>query len=408
MKKAPGTDRLTGVMPDIGFRSPVFHSPLTYDSHISFAACDTTPGGGIDSVAEGLYESAADALTADSQPVNLSSEFGGNIIAKALSYIGKQTNLLIDTYYTIVLDGPYSMDVVSTANIKTTNAVITLVGKTPAKIRSYGDAWLFWIEDGTLVLGNNITLSPSYYSGGVRVDGSSAALIMQDGAAITRNIDNAGSGSGVVVHGGSFDMNGGTIFGNTSGGVVVYGGSFDMSGGTISGNKGSGVVVDGGNFTMSGGTISGNSSYSYGGGVNVCGGSFTMDGGTISGNTAPSYGGGVFISGGNFDMSGGIISGNVSSSSYGGGGVYVYTGGSFAKTGGIIYGSEETGSDKEGNPLKNITSQGDAWGHAVRYIDGSSIPFYYRDVTLDKDDNISTTGPFPAVSGESLGNWTRR
>jgi hypothetical protein len=135
---------------------------------------------------------------------------------------------------------------------------------------------------------------------------------------------------------------------NVTGGALVI-----ESDAKITGNGGGGISVSGGGtLTMNGGEISGHvktgSSSNTGGGVYVTAGSFAMHGGEIKGNTGWSYGGGVgFISsGGNvsFVMDGGTISGNstsFSSSSYGGGGVYVrrysssYTA-SFTMSGGAI------------------------------------------------------------------------
>ncbi len=154
-----------------------------------------------------------------------------------------------------------------------------------------------------------------------------------------------GSGTGVQVNSGTFNLYGGTITGNTAeygGGVCVSGGNskFNMYGGTISGNKatkgGGGVYVSGGTFNLyDGGTISGNTVTSGdttggGGGVYVSGGKFEMSGGTISGNTADLTDGGVGVyNKATFNMSGGTISGNKATNNkpsyttYGGGvGVY--------------------------------------------------------------------------------------
>ena len=137
-----------------------------------------------------------------------------------------------------------------------------------------------------------------------------------------------GSGSGVKVeNGGTFNMYGGTISGNTTtqqgGGVYVYGGNskFNMYGGTISGNTADltdgGVFVNkSGKFEMNGGktSVSGNTATTNGGGVYVEGGTFTMNNGTIGGgkddaNTA-NQGGGVYASSGTFTMNDGRITGN--------------------------------------------------------------------------------------------------
>ena len=132
------------------------------------------------------------------------------------------------------------------------------------------------------------------------------------------------NGNGVKVVGGTFDMYGGIITGNTSkndiggAGVSVRGVNnagtttkFRMYGGEISGNKaksGGGVYVTRGiysngpaEFYMYGGSIKNNiadsdtSTSCRGGGVYLGWTSkFIMSGGTISGNTAGQYGGGVY------------------------------------------------------------------------------------------------------------------
>ena len=130
-------------------------------------------------------------------------------------------------------------------------------------------------------------------------------------------------GKGVKVQGGTFDMYGGTITGNTSeydtggSGVSVVGvqdrnksSIFHMYGGTISGNiakNGGGVEVTRSvyngpaEFHMYGGTITGNTadstwpSYGNGGGVYVSWtAKFFMNGGKICGNTATCQGGGGY------------------------------------------------------------------------------------------------------------------
>ena len=132
-------------------------------------------------------------------------------------------------------------------------------------------------------------------------------------------------GKGVKVLGGTFDMFGGIISGNTTnydiggGGVSVEGVSdttkasiFKLYGGKISGNtakSGGGVHVrrivwyGPSEFHMYGGSITNNNadstaaSYGVGGGVYVSWTSkFIMDGGTISENTATQFGGGVYAS----------------------------------------------------------------------------------------------------------------
>jgi hypothetical protein len=108
-----------------------------------------------------------------------------------------------------------------------------------------------------------------------------------------------------------------------------------MSGGEITGNTSS---------SSSSRAAAASSSHAYGGGVYMAGGTFTMNGGEISDNNVSSYasytssysyssGGGVYVGGGTFTMSSGEISDNTTSSS-GGGGVFVDNGGTFTMSGG--------------------------------------------------------------------------
>ena len=123
-----------------------------------------------------------------------------------------------------------------------------------------------------------------------------------------------------------YSVTGGCITGGTGtlnpkgtysgGGVyVAEGGTFNMTGGNIVGNSatwGGGVYVNGdnsakGKFTMTGGNITGNSAIwtSSGVGVNVDKGTFEMSGGSITNNTAAN-GGGVYVvhEGSTFNVSG--------------------------------------------------------------------------------------------------------
>lgn len=145
---------------------------------------------------------------------------------------------------------------------------------------------------------------------------------------ITHDKDSSGNkykGKGIKVLGGTFDMFGGIISGNTTnydiggGGVSVEGVSdttkasiFKLYGGKISGNtakSGGGVHVrrtvwcGPSEFRMYGGSITNNNadsdagSYGVGGGVYVSWTSkFFMSGGTISENTATQNGGGLYAS----------------------------------------------------------------------------------------------------------------
>jgi hypothetical protein len=281
------------------------------------------------------------------------------------------------------------------------NVTITLDGGTAERTVSLSSSGsLFTVESGvTLILGNNITLQGRSGNTDALVRVDNGKLEMNSGSKISGNTNSYFSsnyGGGVYVTGGTFTMSGGEISGNTAsssysssgGGVYVSDGTFTMNGGEISGNTashssysfGGGVYVAYGTFTMNGGEISGNtSSSSYGGGVYVAGGTFTMSGGAISGNTAGS-GGGVSVNSGTFTMNNGTISGNTASNY--GGGVYAHTDGTFTKqSGGIIYGSNADST------LKNTTTSGNSYGHAVSAYSGSRM----RNTTVGEGVTLDST-----------------
>ena len=173
------------------------------------------------------------------------------------------------------------------------------------------------------------------------------------GGSITGNSSSSGGG-GVWMQSGTFNLYDGSISGNetgSGGGVYLSYGKFNMYGGSISGNRagtyGGGVYVKSGTFNLYGGRIDNNYSAIYGGGVGMEGGTFNMEGGNISDNTAP-HNGGVFVNGGEFNMSGTAnISGNEATSFGGnsrGGGVRVDKG-TFHMSGGSITDNKATGSN---------------------------------------------------------------
>ena len=374
-------------------------------------------------------ENATVTLYAVWQPTNVP----GATLAAKLSWL--QTNAVSGVSYTVEVSANESISPANLSYSGRNNITITLRGiGTERTISLSSNGSLFTISNGvTLVLDNNITLQGRDRNNAslVRVN-SGGALLMNTGSLITGNTRSTTSnsaGGGVSVDGGTFNMNGGTISGNTAsaaitsnnsnnsprsysygGGVYMGNGTFTMNGGTISGNTatssaynypisysyGGGVYMGNGTFTMNGGTISDNttatsfsnsytlnfgSSNSSGGGVSVGGGTFNMNEGTISDNTATSdrevYGGGVYISDGTFTMEGGTISGNTASSSSSGssdygGGVYVNNTAAFTKTSGTIYGYTEGDDNSNVVRQSNGTVRNDR-GHAVYAGVGSSV-----------------------------------
>ena len=205
-----------------------------------------------------------------------------------------------------------------------------------------------------------------------------------------------GTGCGVYINGGTFNMYGGSITGNTAtdgkgrgGGVyVTSGGAFKMFGGSITGNK----ATDGGGVYM----IGSNSK-------------FTMKGGSITGNTADGNGGGVYVSGGTFTMSCGTITGNKVSYSYGdGGGVFVNYNGTFnmsddsritgntAFRGGGVYVERSLGSNNYNKPGNFAMSSGTIGGATT---DDANQAQY--------GGGVYVAGTFTLTGGSITGNKTK-
>jgi hypothetical protein len=309
-------------------------------------------------------------------PVDIAGQTGNNTLEKALNYINGHAA----DNYTIVLEKNISMASTGSPNINNANAVITLVGKgpSPTEISMTGADSLFYITAGKLALDNNITLIGNSLAKNasigavIRIDGGSAFVTMKDGAIIRGNT--GGNGGGVnLAGGGTFNMYGGKITGNTA---------------------------------------------LIGGGLRIQGSTFNMHGGEISGNIATSdSGGGVYImSSSTFNMYGGKISGNTMTSTgtvRGGAGVYISMS-SFKKTGGYIGGDNDTTpyTPQNGNGTQddNTVVKANNLGHAVYYAAGSSV-YYYRDAALEDNDggNIDTAAEKPANSGAGeKTHWTKQ
>jgi len=259
------------------------------------------------------------------------------------------------------------------------------------------------------VTGLNVTISGNHT---ITLTGTGSLLYIGSGQTVTSKdahfVGNSSNNTSLVrVNVGTFNMEGGTISGNTSDGYRAHGGGvrvdgtgavFNMTGGTISGNtasgtetEGGGVYVEGVTFNMTGGTISGNTASQYGGGVSVkAGATFTMSDGTISGNTSSSYGGGgVYIYTANFNMKGGSIAGNIATNGSGGG-VYLFYSGTVRLETGTIYGSNGTSNANTANTGASFSGTaergfftGNAWtktgdlsttNDTIKVVNGEIVP----------------------------------
>ena len=221
------------------------------------------------------------------------------------------------------------------------------------------------MEDGAIIRNNS---NRNYELGGGILIGNGSTFTM-NGGEISGN--SANGGGGVAIIGASMVMNGGIIsnnstyrtsgqgsygagvyvadYANASGGDVLFKptpASFEMNGGTISGNTaldyGGGVLTfpqQGEKVTINinGGTISGNQvSKGSGGAIAAFFGDSEVNikGGTLAGNSAQNYGGGIFLyTATNVTISDGVISENKAVM---GGGVCLLNGSAVKQTGGSI------------------------------------------------------------------------
>ena len=282
------------------------------------------------------------------------------------------------------------------------------VGSSQISINSGATLTLTDCGEGGAISGG--TKGPVIVNGGTFV---------MEGGSISGNTDR--QGGGVSVNSGTFIMKGGSISDNNAdgsgvlgGGVSLTGGTFIMEDGSISGNggvSGGGIYVAGGDFIMRGGTISGNNAGSatgtWGVGVYVATGTFTMEGGTISDNNGATYGGGVSVINGSFVMRGGTISRN--SATYGGG-VYIKTknnstftmengeiSGNTANTyGGGVY-AENSVFTMKGGTISGNTAENGAGG--VYVTNGS---FIMQSGTISGNEAKNVGGGIYAANGSTF------
>ncbi|MDR3247909.1 MAG: hypothetical protein LBT39_03895, partial [Treponema sp.] len=156
------------------------------------------------------------------------------------------------------------------------SATVTLLADGDREIARSTSVALFNLtnSDSTLILGDPLVPGTLALNGGglsaiislIEIADTSyvpSAKVIMNNNVIVRNSVTTTAAPTVNIFGGTFEMNGGAITGNTTGAGVVKiqaAGFFQMNGGSISGNTGDGVYVDatGGTFSWSSGNISGN------------------------------------------------------------------------------------------------------------------------------------------------------
>ena len=193
----------------------------------------------------------------------------------------------------------------------------------PQEISSWADLETALRTNGDYILTADVTPDNPFWADALTVPADVTAALDLNGHTVDRGYREQGfDGSVIKIYGTLTLMDsaaGGAITGGFpdqfGGGVQIQGGTFNLQGGIITGNSvgktgffgteglGGGVYMQSGSFNMSGGAITGNealgssmgSSLGRGGGVYITGGTFNFTGGTISGNEAGQLGGGVYL-----------------------------------------------------------------------------------------------------------------
>ncbi|GAB6393623.1 MAG: hypothetical protein MdMp014T_2996 [Treponematales bacterium] len=209
------------------------------------------------------------------------------------------------TNSSVTLGDSSALTVNGTLNAAPGNISVASAAATPAVINGSGEISLTGTGNLLTIPANKglvldgVTFRGSTSVSNVSLVTVSGELVMQSGAITGHTGQNYNGSGGVKITGGVFTMKGGAVSDNkivtSHKGAGVYidgGGTFNLEDGEIKGNtcgSGAGVCLNSGSFNMSGGKIKDNhalASSSSGGGVRMENGTtFLMSGGVIYGKT---------------------------------------------------------------------------------------------------------------------------
>ena len=194
----------------------------------------------------------------------------------------------------------------------------------PTEISTWEDLQAVLTAGGDIILTADVTPDNPYWADALVINSGVLAALDLNGHTVDRGYTEQGFDGSVIKIYGTLTVldsaSGGSITGGFpdqyGGGVYNSGGTFNLLGGSITGNSvgktgffgseglGGGVYLQSGTFNMRGGAITGNkalgssmgNSLGRGGGVYISGGTFNFAGGEISDNDADAIGGGVYFS----------------------------------------------------------------------------------------------------------------
>lgn len=196
---------------------------------------------------------------------------------------------------------------VDQGDVDTVQEGVEKIGSGSGTIKMTGnDSTSVTIDKGNVTLdlsGHSITNNDR---NGTVITVEGGVLTLQDSSGAGGKLEATDSlGKGLVVSGGTFHMEGGTVTGKSAGLDVYGGGIVHILGGTVMSEEGCSLWVDeqGTTVTISGGAVTGKT------GVQVANNStFTMDGGTV-GSTVEN--GDAIVGSGTITLNGGTIYGSV-------------------------------------------------------------------------------------------------
>ena len=250
-----------------------------------------------------------------------------------------------------------------------------------------------YVRAGTYNLkGGSIGGGSCKFGGSIYVASKNGGFVMTGGTVQGGTVTQGGGA--IEVDGGIVSISGGTV----KGGTAQYGGAINMrnsgsvtlsgtgiiDGGQSSGSGGGAVIIQGGTFTMNGGTIKNGKAHTgsaYGGNVFVFSGTgkFVLNGGTVEAGNAK-FGGNIFANnqkGATVEIHGGTVKNGVAPQA--GGNIYMYNNSTFLMTGGTI-----TGGSRSATVQENIMF----WS-ATATISGGTIEGYItvQNSTLNLSGN---------------------
>lgn len=177
---------------------------------------------------------------------------------------------------------------------------------------------IFAVSPGVSLGINDLTLEKGSYVYGGAIS-NNQGMVNVTNSTFLSNAAPQGQGGAIECYGARLSVSESTFTNNVAGsGGAIYtdGGTADMTGSTLSGNsasvRGGAIESTGGGWTFTNSTLSGNSA-PYGGAIDQYAGTVNLTGSNLSGNSASTSGGAIYANGGTVNVTNSTLSGNSAS-----------------------------------------------------------------------------------------------